>query len=1007
MFVDGLELTPEEQAWLRASLAEEAALAGDEDNGDGGAGPSDSGAGTGASGRDRPPLKRQAPEPESVHPLMQRRKAAASAQDAAGPGSPGTARQKPSISFPALLGELTLPAVSMVRGPGRFATGDAIVLSRPKPPPNSRPWMAGQTGAGAGTAGGSGAAGGPGAGSGRRSTGKEHTVVRILLKKNGNEIGKLSSDCSGFIATLLDQNLCSFEGTILFAKSPAAILDEMFLSVNASFLEQAFPLSVHQQIAATDDDGVEASMHVAARKLSLTRLFARVGVPAFQESDAAQVSTKPSAGGEGDDGNASGEGNVTSGDLAVVYQRANQLDKTVGSMQPSDGMLLTLRNYQSVALAFMYAKENGDGMDAEGVSPLWTELCMACGAKFYYNKFSGELSLEAPREIHCLGGIVADEMGLGKTIEMLALIHTSRPDRTALQQPTLGKPMLLVCPLNLLAQWRDEARRAFRPETLSVETFYGGDRGAVDRHMFARASTPLIIITTYGTLASEYTRNIDASPLFAVHWHRVVLDEAHYIKERATRTAKSACALTATNRWAVTGTPIVNKLDDIYSLIRFLRVEPWCQFSFWHSLVTAPFARREPAALDVVQTILEPLIIRRTKDMRNSDGELVVSLPPKTVEIKYLEFPHEEREIYTHLAKKLLELKIIGKADHLHVFQLLMRMRQMCDHPLLIKGRSREVKESVVELDELVERYCQGMSSAYAAQVVGDISESSSRECPICFESSDGAVLLPCLHVVCQPCIEDFVSRRQESGKDDMECPICRKPCSEADIMRILVEAAPPQGQSQPRLQSLGSSEADADAEGADAGPSPAAQPTPRINLQSMSFRSSAKLSALVQDLRAMRAATPDVKAVVFSQWAGMLDLVEVVLKQNDIAFVRMDGSLPQKTRENVLRQFKTDTRIPVLIATLRSTGVGLNLIAASRVFMLDPWYNESVENQAIDRVHRLGQTREVFVTRYIVRDSVEEKMLAIQYRKSQLVGAVTGSDAQKLQLDELMALFD
>lgn len=88
----------------------------------------------------------------------------------------------------------------------------------------------------------------------------------------------------------------------------------------------------------------------------------------------------------------------------------------------------------------------------------------------------------------------------------------------------------------------------------------------------------------------------------------------------------------------------------------------------------------------------------------------------------------------------------------------------------------------------------------------------------------------------------------------------------------------------------------------------------------------------------------------------------------------------------------------------MRSTGVGLNLTIASRVFLLDPWWNESVENQAIDRVHRIGQTKPVQVIRYIMRDSVEVKMLKIQHRKSQLVGALTGESA--VNLDELLTLF-
>ncbi len=92
-------------------------------------------------------------------------------------------------------------------------------------------------------------------------------------------------------------------------------------------------------------------------------------------------------------------------------------------------------------------------------------------------------------------------------------------------------------------------------------------------------------------------------------------------------------------------------------------------------------------------------------------------------------------------------------------------------------------------------------------------------------------------------------------------------------------------------------------------------------------------------------------------------------------------------------------------MASLRSTGVGLNLTVASYVFLLDPWWNESVENQAIDRVHRLGQTRPVRIKRFIMQDSIEEKMLDIQRRKSALAGAI--SSDSKVTLDDLVRLFE
>ncbi|RKP04770.1 P-loop containing nucleoside triphosphate hydrolase protein, partial [Thamnocephalis sphaerospora] len=185
------------------------------------------------------------------------------------------------------------------------------------------------------------------------------------------------------------------------------------------------------------------------------------------------------------------------------------------------------------------------------------------------------------------------------------------------------------------------------------------------------------------------------------------------------------------------------------------------------------------------------------------------------------------------------------------------------------------------------------------------------------------------------------------------------------------------------------------------------------------------KLTALVQALVKLRDTEPQVKSVVFSQFTGMLDLVEIVLGRAGICHARLDGSMSQVAREKVLRQFNTRpvkaspataehgasaNALSVLLVSLRAGGTGLNLTAASQVFLLDPWWNWSVEEQAIDRVHRIGQTRPVQVTRFVVRDTVEERMLEIQQRKIALCGgslAVLDGDARKQQrIEELKLLF-
>lgn len=168
--------------------------------------------------------------------------------------------------------------------------------------------------------------------------------------------------------------------------------------------------------------------------------------------------------------------------------------------------------------------------------------------------------------------------------------------------------------------------------------------------------------------------------------------------------------------------------------------------------------------------------------------------------------------------------------------------------------------------------------------------------------------------------------------------------------------------------------------------------------MQQESF--SAKIKALVELLLQARENEPSVKSVVFSQFSGMLNLVEVALEEAGFKFVRIDGSMTLKKREAALRAFESkDPSSPsVFLLSLKAAGVGLNLVAASQVFMLDPWWNPAIEEQAMDRVHRLGQTRDVEIVRLIVRDSIEERILNLQEKKRNLATSAFKKSTEQMR---------
>ena len=168
---------------------------------------------------------------------------------------------------------------------------------------------------------------------------------------------------------------------------------------------------------------------------------------------------------------------------------------------------------------------------------------------------------------------------------------------------------------------------------------------------------------------------------------------------------------------------------------------------------------------------------------------------------------------------------------------------------------------------------------------------------------------------------------------------------------------------------------------------------------------SSAKLDRLMDSL--VEVTADGHRALVFSQWTSLLDLVEPRLRAEHIAFSRLDGST--RDRAGVVEEFQNESGPDVLLLSLKAGGTGLNLTAADHVFLLDPWWNPAAEQQAADRAHRIGQDRPVFVHRLVARNTVEEKILALQDEKRALAAAALedGAAATSLTRDDLLSLLE
>jgi SNF2 family DNA or RNA helicase len=152
---------------------------------------------------------------------------------------------------------------------------------------------------------------------------------------------------------------------------------------------------------------------------------------------------------------------------------------------------------------------------------------------------------------------------------------------------------------------------------------------------------------------------------------------------------------------------------------------------------------------------------------------------------------------------------------------------------------------------------------------------------------------------------------------------------------------------------------------------------------------------------------------VVFSSWTSNLDLIQFALEENNFTYTRLDGSMARKQRAQALETFRDDPNVHVILVSIGAGGLGLNLTAASKVFVMEPQFNPAAEAQAVDRVHRLGQQRDVHIMRFIMRGSFEEGILELQRKKMELadmslnrnVKMDKGQAAQK-KMEELSMLF-
>ncbi|KAM3595017.1 uncharacterized protein V6R79_017166 [Siganus canaliculatus] len=525
-----------------------------------------------------------------------------------------------------------------------------------------------------------------------------------------------------------------------------------------------------------------------------------------------------------------------------------------------------------------------------------------------------------------------------------------------------AKTTLIICPLSVLSNWLDQFEQHVRPDVkLNVYLYYGSDRNRSKKFL----SSQDVVLTTYNVLSADFGNK---SPLHEINWLRVVLDEGHIIRNPSAQMSKAVLDLKSQRRWILSGTPIQNSVKDLWMLLAFLRLKPFDVREWWNRVIQRPVMLGDRAGLQNLQTLVKCITLRRTKSSK-VNGRPLVSLPEKTVCVEQVELSQPEREEY-ELARsegKLAIGRYVAEGtvlrNYADVLAILMRLRQHCCHPDLLAKTSElgaaatpaELRERLIEKLRLV------------------LASGSDEECSVCLDSVRLPVITRCAHVYCRPCIAQVISTEQEPAR----CPLCRSEIKTNELVEF---------------------------------PQDELEEESRTN--SDKWRTSSKVQALMGNLLRLRCEDSSIKCLVVSQFTRFLTILETPLREHGFSFVRLDGTLSQKRRTQVIQEFQSSaTHSPsIMLLSLKAGGVGLNLTAASHVFLMDPAWNPATEEQCIDRCHRLGQTRKVVVTKFIVKDSVEEQMVKIQREKQDLVEKAFGStntDRQTSRIEDIKALME
>lgn len=573
---------------------------------------------------------------------------------------------------------------------------------------------------------------------------------------------------------------------------------------------------------------------------------------------------------------------------------------------------------------------------------------------------------------------------------------------------------------------------------------------------YPKCEPPAEIVSDKGK--DDWWRNYyekNKGPFLRMPFFRIILDEAQIIKNHESRTSKACRLLTSKYRWVITGTPLSNCLEELYSYFDFLGVEGAGSFEQFKK----NFGKRSDLTMQRLDAILRKIMIRRTGSDRMF-GAPLTSLPALDHQTISVEFNTVEKAIYSIVRRRFItrinDWSAAGRVNQLSrsIFVMLLRLRQMCAHVLMASTTIRDLLEAedVEKLWKLVDRHAlQGATGTSNQQAVilkkilrsAKDEKEEARATPFSGTSLDNSIDLtvndadfdyrglfyrlqhegvwdrvrnrsachqcndvpenpklsiPCSHLFCSECIKVLMESGQASNIE-ATCPVCQGPILGSADMTAMEQIAAQAGHrtsfTPPELRET------------------KRRKTKKDEFEWLSIKGAHLMSTKVQvissTLEEWITRDPEAKIVIFTLFIPMVKVLAKLCQQKGWGYQEYTGQLSTDQRNRALQQWKDrDKDHKILLMSMRAGGLGLNLVESSYVVIVDPWWNEPAEDQAFSRVYRIGQKKDCVVRRIVIKDAVDTQlMLHLQKLKAQECDRVIdGRSQQELTIPDLLRLF-